>query len=176
MIGNEERKEVKMTLYEQWDKYGEGNRSEDEYRKIIEDYLVREKNIYEYILSNLDEVVEGTIADLGKKFEMDEVEFVGFVDGINESISEKYDLQSLTGESVVRFELDLKKLYWNMLDASAEWLYGLEQWNTILTQEERLKIKKDFNRSKIVVKDKKIGRNELCVCGSGKKYKKCCGK
>lgn len=165
-----------MTLYEQWDKYGEGNKSEDEYRKIIEDYLVREKNVYEYILSNLNEVIEGTITDLGKKFEMDEVEFVGFVDGINGSISEEYDLQSLTGESVVRFELDFKKLYWNMLDASAEWLYGLEQWNTILTQEERLQIKKDFNRSKIVVKDKKIGRNEPCVCGSGKKYKKCCGK
>jgi SWIM/SEC-C metal-binding protein len=24
--------------------------------------------------------------------------------------------------------------------------------------------------------EKKIGRNELCPCGSGKKYKKCCGK
>ncbi|MFC1606379.1 PBPRA1643 family SWIM/SEC-C metal-binding motif protein [Candidatus Latescibacterota bacterium] len=24
--------------------------------------------------------------------------------------------------------------------------------------------------------DKKIGRNELCPCGSGKKYKNCCGK
>ena len=23
---------------------------------------------------------------------------------------------------------------------------------------------------------KKIGRNELCPCGSGKKFKKCCGK
>ena len=22
----------------------------------------------------------------------------------------------------------------------------------------------------------KIGRNEKCICGSGKKYKKCCGK
>ena len=25
-----------------------------------------------------------------------------------------------------------------------------------------------------IVKEK-IGRNELCLCGSGKKYKKCCG-
>ena len=25
-------------------------------------------------------------------------------------------------------------------------------------------------------KSKKIGRNELCPCGSGKKYKQCCGK
>ena len=28
---------------------------------------------------------------------------------------------------------------------------------------------------KPVVKEKKIGRNDLCPCGSGKKYKKCCG-
>jgi preprotein translocase subunit SecA len=25
-------------------------------------------------------------------------------------------------------------------------------------------------------KDKKIGRNDLCPCGSGKKYKRCCGR
>lgn len=24
--------------------------------------------------------------------------------------------------------------------------------------------------------EKKVGRNELCMCGSGKKFKKCCGK
>lgn len=27
-----------------------------------------------------------------------------------------------------------------------------------------------------VIADKQQGRNELCLCGSGKKYKKCCGK
>jgi uncharacterized protein YecA (UPF0149 family) len=27
-----------------------------------------------------------------------------------------------------------------------------------------------------VVKGRKIGRNEPCPCGSGKKYKKCCGR
>ena len=26
-----------------------------------------------------------------------------------------------------------------------------------------------------VVKEIKIGRNDPCICGSGKKYKKCCG-
>lgn len=31
-------------------------------------------------------------------------------------------------------------------------------------------------KQKTVVKGRKIGRNELCPCGSGKKYKKCCGK
>jgi preprotein translocase subunit SecA len=28
---------------------------------------------------------------------------------------------------------------------------------------------------KQVVKGKKVGRNDPCTCGSGKKYKKCCG-
>ncbi|MBZ2174866.1 preprotein translocase subunit SecA [Schnuerera sp. xch1] len=32
------------------------------------------------------------------------------------------------------------------------------------------------NKQKTVVKKKKIGRNDPCPCGSGKKYKKCCGK
>jgi preprotein translocase subunit SecA len=33
------------------------------------------------------------------------------------------------------------------------------------------------NRDKgITIQSKKVGRNELCPCGSGKKYKQCCGK
>lgn len=32
-------------------------------------------------------------------------------------------------------------------------------------------------KSKTVVRSgKKVGRNDLCPCGSGKKYKQCCGK
>lgn len=34
--------------------------------------------------------------------------------------------------------------------------------------------KEEINKS-IVRKEKKIGRNDPCPCGSGKKYKKCCG-
>ena len=165
-----------MTLYEQWEKYGEDSPTEDEYKKRIEDYLLREKNIYAHILSNVDEITEGTITELGKRFDMTDAEFVGFIDGINSSLIEEYDLTTLTADSSVRFEIDFKKLYWNMLDANAEWLYGLEQWDTILPQEERIQMKKEYNRSKTVIKDKKVGRNEPCICGSGKKYKKCCGK
>ena len=32
------------------------------------------------------------------------------------------------------------------------------------------------NPPKTMTIEKKIGRNELCLCGSGKKYKNCCGK
>ena len=36
----------------------------------------------------------------------------------------------------------------------------------------------EFLRKKrgLKIQSKKIGRNELCPCGSGKKYKKCCGR
>jgi SWIM/SEC-C metal-binding protein len=33
-----------------------------------------------------------------------------------------------------------------------------------------------LNPSKPKVAEKKVRRNEPCPCGSGKKYKKCCGK
>ena len=166
-----------MSLYEKWEKYGEdSSKSQEEYTRIVEDYLIREKNVYEYLLSNKDEVVQGTISELGKKFDMDEVEFLGFVDGINESIANQYDLTTLTGDSEVVLDIDFRKLYVNMLDVSAEWLYNLEQWNDIIPLDERIQMRKDYNRSKIVIKDKKVGRNEPCPCNSGKKYKKCCGR
>ena len=33
-----------------------------------------------------------------------------------------------------------------------------------------------LNPLKTIVAEKKVGRNDPCPCGSGKKYKKCCGK
>ena len=168
-----------MTLFELWNNYGEDakDRSVEEYKKVVENYLGRERDVYNFLLSNLDQVVEGTIAELGARFNMSEVEFLGFVDGINTSLNNgEYDLTDFTGESVVRLDFDLKKLYWNMLDAKAEWLYGLPQWETLLTAEDKAEIKREYNKTKTVIKGKKIGRNDACPCGSGKKYKQCCGK
>ena len=34
----------------------------------------------------------------------------------------------------------------------------------------------DGSAAKEPVRKKKIGRNDPCPCGSGKKYKKCCGR
>ena len=46
-------------------------------------------------------------------------------------------------------------------------------------RESNIKIKIESNKSKAkqvsVRREKKIGRNEICPCGSGKKYKRCCG-
>ena len=45
-----------------------------------------------------------------------------------------------------------------------------------LNEERRKELYKESRNSTTVVKGKKIGRNDPCPCGSGKKYKKCCGK
>ncbi len=40
----------------------------------------------------------------------------------------------------------------------------------------RINARRDFNSIQTAIKSPKIGRNDPCPCGSGKKYKKCCGK
>ena len=45
-----------------------------------------------------------------------------------------------------------------------------------LTEERRKELYKAQKKSMTVVKGKKIGRNDPCPCGSGKKYKQCCGR
>lgn len=170
---------TEKTLYEEWNNYGEEAKaiSVDEYKKVVEAYLTKERNVYNVLLSNPDQIVEGTISELAQRFNMTDSEFLGFVDGINTSlVTGEYDLESFTGDSFVRLEYDLKTLYRNMLEAQAEWLYNLPQWNTLLTDIERHTIKRDYNKTKTVVKKKKIGRNEPCPCGSGKKYKLCHGR
>jgi len=42
--------------------------------------------------------------------------------------------------------------------------------------EEITDLERLLNPPKPKIGDKKVGRNEPCPCGSGKKYKKCCGK
>ena len=60
--------------------------------------------------------------------------------------------------------------------AKADWLYELPQWKEIYSEEELKKLYKEQKESTTIRKEKKIGRNDPCPCGSGKKYKKCCGK
>lgn len=163
-----------MSLLKQWQEQAYVERSQDEYNKFWGNYLPMEQKNYEYILEHKDEPIEGSLAELSEKFDMDSITFTGFLDGINSSLTEEIDLDNITEESHVTLSVDFEKLYYNMLGAKADWLYNLSQWDDILTIQKRKEIKKEYNRSNIVVNENKIGRNEPCPCGSGKKYKKCC--
>ncbi len=163
-----------MSLFSQWKDFAYAERSQEEYDEFWEAYLPKEQENYEYILEHKDEVLEGTLAGLSEKFNMDTMTFVGFLDGINTSLTQALEIDNLTESSEIKLSLDFEKLYYNMLDAKADWLYNLPQWDNIISASKRKDIKKEYNRSRIVVNDNKIGRNEPCPCGSGKKYKKCC--
>lgn len=60
----------------------------------------------------------------------------------------------------------------------------IENGKTVVHHERSYFVKKNGNwyyqkwlpLQKTIVKEEKIGRNDPCPCGSGKKYKKCCGK
>ena len=97
-------------------------------------------------------------------------------DGINTSLKQALDLESLESGTVISLDVDFEKLYFNMLDAKADWLYHLKEWDDVLSEEKRHEITKEFRASKVFVKQETVGRNDPCPCGSGKKYKKCCGK
>ncbi|SHJ47135.1 SEC-C metal-binding domain-containing protein [Paramaledivibacter caminithermalis] len=163
-----------MSLFKSWQEQAYVERTQEEHNEFWGEYLPKEQKNYEYILENKEETIEGSLTELSKKFDMDPVTFTGFLDGINTSLTEELDLDSLTEESHIKLSIDFEKLYYNMLAAKADWLYNLPQWDNILTLQRRKEIKKEYNRSRIVVNNNKIGRNEPCPCGSGKKYKKCC--
>jgi preprotein translocase subunit SecA len=63
-----------------------------------------------------------------------------------------------------------------MVQVEAHWLYNLDGWKDILPEDLRNQIEKTYKSSKTIVREDKIGRNDPCPCGSGKKHKKCCGK
>lgn len=163
-----------MTLYEQWTNLTTGHQTRESYQSFWKQYLEKEKNNYEKILSEPDKVHEGTLSELAAEFDMDGVLFTGFLDGINTSLKNRLDIESLTEDTSIKLEIDYELLYFNMLDAKADWLYKLPQWNNILSEDKRRQITKEYRQSKIIT-NVKIGRNEPCPCGSGKKYKKCCG-
>lgn len=163
-----------MSLYTKWKSIAEEERSQEDYNAFWGDYLPKEQAIYEDILANPSEPLSGVIATVAKKYDMNSATFIGFLDGINSSLDEALDLEALKATNKVTLNVDLEKLYYNMLDAKADWLYNLPAWNDLLSDEQRKTITKTFNATKTVVKDKKIGRNDPCPCGSGKKYKKCC--
>ncbi|MDD4583129.1 MAG: SEC-C metal-binding domain-containing protein [Eubacteriales bacterium] len=163
-----------MSLYEQWKDLIE-NQTEATFNEFWDKYSSAETEIYSSILEENNQVVSGTFQNLVDKYKVDPILFMGFLDGINSSLLKNIPIETFDENGQVDLTIDFEKLYFNMLEAKAEYLYTLEQWDAILTEEKRLEIFKNFKRSKTVIKEKTPGRNDPCPCGSGKKYKKCCG-
>lgn len=163
-----------MSLYESWMKkaFSQEGHSVD---GVWDEYLPREQKIYEHILENKVTKLEGKVSELAERFDMTAEQIVAFVDGINACLPTPYDMPSLTEDSDLVIEIDFEKLFKLMVEYKAEHLYSLPQWDNVFDEAARKRLTLDQKRARTIVKGEKIGRNDPCPCGSGKKYKKCCG-
>lgn len=163
-----------MALFKDWQDFADKKSAEPNAQQFWTEYFLREKDFYAQLLKS--EPISGTVQALAEKFGVDLIEMTGYLDGINDSLKVTNDLESLTAESEVSLDYDPEKLYYNMVAAKAEWLYTLPEWDAHLTEERRHELYKQQKSSTTIVKGPKVGRNDPCPCGSGKKYKKCCGR
>lgn len=166
-----------MSILEEWRSVAynqEANKGE--IQRFWQRYFLLEKGVYEKLLANPDEVVEGTVKELAEKYGITLMEMVGFLDGINESLIEANPIEEMDENTRVSLAFDKEKLYKNMVDAKADWLYELPQWESIFDEATRHRLYLEQKKSGTVIKEQKVYPNDPCPCGSGKKYKKCCGK
>ena len=165
------------TLLEQWQSLAYNEKADrGQLQRFWGSYFQIEKEIYEQLLENPDEEVKGTVKELADKYGQEVLTMVGFLDGINESLKEPNPIETMDEDTQVSLAFDKEKLYKNMVAAKADWLYELPLWKEIYSEEELKKLYKEQKESGTIRKEKKIGRNDPCPCGSGKKYKKCCGR
>ena len=161
-----------MAILQDWQKiaYNE-NASQGELQKFWQRYFLLEKGVYEKLLTNPDEKVEGTVKELADKYGLTILEMAGFLDGINDSLVNDNPIETMDENTRVNLVFDKEKLYKNMVDAKADWLYNLPMWDDIFDKETKHRLYMEQKKSGTVIVGKKVGRNDPCPCGSGKKYK-----
>lgn len=163
-----------MKLYEQWFRKAYTNEGQIN-AKLWDDFMPKEQKIYEYILNDKVQKIEGSIKELSEKFDMPVEYIVGFIDGLNDTQNPHIDVENLEETSNVCINIDFEVLYKKMVEYKADHLYNLPQWKSIFTEEQLKVLYRNQKNSRTIVKGEKVGRNEPCPCGSGKKYKHCCG-
>ena len=160
-----------MALLEQWRKVAYNEQAgQDQLQQLWSKYFQEERDIYAQLLKNPDEVVEGSVKELAEKYGVSIMTMTGFLDGINDSLVKANPIEEMEEDTVVNLGFD------KALAAEADWLYNLEEWNDIFDEETRKTLYKEQKASTTIVKEEKIYPNDPCPCGSGKKYKKCCGR
>ena len=154
-----------MTLLEVWRTKAYGDQlSKEEQEKLWKDYFLVEKGIYEKLLADVSKVERGTVKELAEKYGTDIQTMTGFLDGISESLKQDIPTETMDENTEIVLEIDPEKLY------------GLEAWDHILSAERRKELYREQKQSGTIRKEVKVGRNDPCPCGSGKKYKYCCGR
>jgi len=145
--------------------------------KINEAYGKRKEELGAELLGHIERMVLLQMIDLAWKenlYELDQLKKgIGY-----RAYAQKDPKIEYQKESFILFDGMMKRIR----EATIEYVFKVQVNVTARPvqkqQEESVQISSSSNaeKTKVSVKDiKKIGRNDLCPCGSGKKYKKCCG-
>ena len=165
-----------MKLLDVWRSKAYDERADkSQLQPIWNTYFALEKGFYQKLLPE-KEVVKGTVKELCEKYDIDTFYMTGILDGINDSLVTPNPIEEMEEDTMISLEYDKELLYKNMVAAGADWLYNLEEWNEYFTEDEKKALYKEQKASTTIKKDVKVYPNDPRPCGSGKKYKKCCGK
>lgn len=143
------------------------------YEKVLAEYYEKLKEIPEDVVAEFEKAISLNVIDNAW------VEHISAMEHLREGIglrgyAQTNPLQAYTMEGYQIFERMLDTIDTNisMFLLKAKITQNVERKQTIQGQasdgKEKLKSKPK--------KSTKVGRNESCTCGSGKKYKHCCGK
>lgn len=163
-----------MTLYEEWNNKSQGEQGLSA-EKFWKEYMPREQKIYEYLLENKQNKIKTTVGEFAEAHNIKEFEAVGFFDGISGALNEEINMEDAEADTQIDISFEFERLLKKMVEYKAEHLYTLQAWKNIFDLDKQKSIIKEQKLSTTIVKEKKISRNDPCLCGSGKKYKKCCG-
>ncbi|MCL1883972.1 MAG: SEC-C metal-binding domain-containing protein [Defluviitaleaceae bacterium] len=145
-------------------------------KHVWDEYLAKEKTVYTGLLKEKRTRIEGTISELAENFRLTNVQMCAFLDGIHECVDGLPPLGEVEETTSIAFDIEFDRLYKQMVEYKADTLYSLPEWENIFTPEKQKELYKEQKSSHTVVRNEaKVGRNEPCACGSGKKHKKCCG-
>lgn len=139
--------------------------------KVLAFYQHKEKEFGEEELKGLERFIALNSLDIHWK------EHLLALDHLKEGIGLRGYAQK---DPLREYQRESFDLFLDMMDRvkvdTVRKLYAIQPAREELTREEPVMFFNTGNAPPQDKKDKKIGRNDPCPCGSGRKYKKCCGK
>ena len=143
--------------------------------KVKEDYKAKTKDIPREVINEFEKAIALRVIDEAW------IDHIGAMEHLREGIGlrgygQTNPLQAYTKEGYEMFD----DLMGNIESQISVFLLKAEvRQNTERKEQRSNKIVHDTHvkvKGTPIKKEKKIGRNDPCPCGSGKKYKNCCGK
>ncbi|MDR2617049.1 MAG: preprotein translocase subunit SecA [Endomicrobium sp.] len=155
--------------------------SKDIYDKVLEAYEKRKEDLTPELMAQIQRMILLQMIDSSWKdhlYELDQLKRgIGF-----RAYAQKDPKIEYQKESFALFESMMKRIRENTIEYIFKVQVNIKsqpQTNSsgseVVSSSSVFKNKKETTNSKKINDLNKIGRNDPCPCGSGKKYKKCCG-